>query len=87
MSNGFTARVSRLHNRLAQVVGPMRGLTVEKADVDKAWLDLFPEQSNETQWIILSDHCANRTNKGACVCAETELALFERLETGVYRVL
>ena len=87
MSNGFTPRVSKLHNRLAQVVGPLRGRLVRKADIHLAWISIFPELEDELQWIILSDHCINKTNEGACLCAVTELALFEHIERGVYRVL
>lgn len=87
MSNSFTTTVSKRHNRLAAVVGSMRGKIVKKAIIDAAWKSAFPASQNETQWIILSDHCINHTNKGACKCAKTELALFERVARGKYLVL
>ena len=87
MSNTFTNTVSKRHNRLAEVVGPMHGQVVKKANIDIAWKSTFPSLKKDTQWIILSDHCINHTNKGACKCAKTELALFERISRGVYRVL
>lgn len=65
----------------------MRGKTVKKAIIDAAWKSAFPALANDTQWIILSDHCINHTNKGACKCAKTELALFERVARGEYLVL
>ena len=63
MSNSFSSAVSRYHNRLAEVVGPMRGRIVKRADIDAAWKAKFPEMIEDTQWLILSDHCSNRTNK------------------------
>lgn len=87
MCNSFTTTVSKRHNRLAEVVGPMRGQSVKKVIVDAAWKLAYPQLKNDTQWIILSDHCINHTNKGACKCAKTELALFERVARGIYRVL
>jgi len=87
MCNFFTTTVSKRHNRLAQVIGPMHGKTVKKSTVDAAWKSAFPALANDTQWIILSDHCINHTNKGACKSAKTELALFERVARGEYRVL
>jgi hypothetical protein len=87
MSNSIVKKVTELHNRLAQVIGPMRGREVKTADVKAAWIAAFPELSHQEQWIMLSDHCSNRSNKGACLCAESELALFERIEEGLYRVL
>lgn len=65
----------------------MRGKTVKKSTVDAACKSAFPALASDTKWIILSDHCINRTNKGACKCAKTELALFERVARGEYRVL
>jgi hypothetical protein len=87
MCNSFTTPVSKRHNRLAEVVGVMRGRIVQKTDIDHAWNLAFPTLVKDTQWIILSDHCVNHTNKGACRCAKTELALFERLSRGIYRIL
>lgn len=87
MCNTFTSTVSKRHNRLAQVVGQLRGQTVKKADVKKIWISTFPELANDFQWVILSDHCINHTNKGACKCAKSELALFERVKRGYYLVL
>lgn len=51
----------------------MRGKTVNEKIIDTAWKAAFPALAKDTQWIILSDHCINHTNKGACKCTKTEL--------------
>lgn len=87
MCSTVTETISERHMRLAKVVEPMRGSIVNKTTVNAAWKTNFPELAHLTQWITLSDHCINQTNKAACRCAKTKLALFERVGRGEYRVL
>lgn len=87
MSSSMRRTVSLLHNRLAQAVGPLRGQIVRRKDVHAAWVYMFPDHAADKQWILLSDHSNNRTNHGACQCAESELSLFEYVRRGEYRVL
>lgn len=38
------------------------------------------------QFVYPSDHRINLTNEGACDCAMTDRALFERIRRGEFRV-
>lgn len=84
---GHTTTVSKFHDSLAQAVLPLRGREVSPAEIKQAFVDAFPQQEDQKDWVMPSDHCRNHTNKGACECAQTERALFEQLERGRYRVL
>ncbi len=84
---GYTEAVSRFHDSLAQAVQPLSGQEVTRARVRAAFVTAFPELEPQQDWVMPSDHCRNRTNKGACGCAQTEGALFERLGHDRYRVL
>lgn len=85
MSHSTT--VSEYHDRLAQALRPLRGRVIETAEARAALVAALPEMDDAQGWVILSDHCRNRTNKGACRCAETDDALLEWVERGRYRVL
>lgn len=41
----------------------------------------------DESWIHPSDHCINHTCKGACECAKTDSAIFERMGRGLYKVI
>jgi hypothetical protein len=83
----FTTVVSQYHTDLAQTVRALRGRLVTQREVRDAFVDKFPNLEAKQDWVKPSDHCRNQTNKGACVCAKTPNALFERVEWNCYRVL
>lgn len=83
--NGWTAFATRLHDDLKQAMRPYQGreLTTSKiANIVKSILSL----AQNAQFIQPSDHCSNHTNKGACTCALTDRAIFDRLRRGLYYV-
>jgi hypothetical protein len=83
----FTTVVSQYHDDLARTVPKLRGRQVTQREVRAAFIARFPNLADRQDWIQPSDHCRNRTNKGACRCAKTQDALFERVEWNRYRVL
>lgn len=83
--NGWTATATRLHDGLKQAMKPYQGgeLTTSRiADIVKS----IPRLVHNAQFIQPSDHCSNHTNKGACTCALTDRAIFDRLRRGLYYV-
>jgi hypothetical protein len=82
----FTPTVSQYHDALAAAMGGFRGQVLTKAQIDAALIAALPDPQ-QLQWIFPSDHCSNHTNEGACECAKTNRAIFERVEWGKYRVL
>lgn len=83
----FTKVVSDYHDSLVRALLPLRGQEVTPAAVRAALVDALPELEAKQKWVMPSDHCRNHSNKGACRCALTDEALFERLGRGRYRVL
>lgn len=79
--------VSVYHDKLAQALLPLKGRVIDPTEGRAALIATFPELEGKQEWIILSDHCINHTNRGACECAMTESALLERVGRGRYRVL
>jgi hypothetical protein len=83
----FSKIASKYHDQLAQAMGPFRGRVVRPREMRAALVADFPQLEGAQGWVLPSDHCRNRTNKGACRCATTDDALFERIGWGQYRVL
>jgi hypothetical protein len=83
----YSSTVSRYHDELAQAVQSLRGRVVGPSTIRAAFSARFPELQDLERWILPSDHSRNHTNDGACRCAMTTDALFERIERGQYRVL
>jgi hypothetical protein len=83
--NGWTATATRLHDDLKNAMKPYQGreLTTAKiANIAKS----NPSLAQDAQLIQPSDHCSNHTNNGACTCALTDRAIFDRLRRGLYYV-
>ena len=79
--------VSKYHDYLKQAMEPYRGQEFEKKAITKILLEKFPELERTSSMIYPSDHSINHSNEGACRCALSEYAIFERLGWGKYRVL
>ena len=79
--NKTTAYHDALDTLFANYRGQMMK-TSEIRDIIKADQRLAPN----AQFIYPSDHCLNHTNRGACHCALTMRAIFERVRQGLYCV-
>ena len=86
MSIGMTKTVSAYHGLLVQAVATLVGRDVTQAEIRAAYSAAHPNRADDLQWIMASDHCANHTNRGACGCAMTDGAVFDRLGRNRYRV-
>jgi hypothetical protein len=87
MSSSFTSLATKFHKQIEQSIAPLKDLVVGPAQIRKVLVEKFPSVEKDIDWILPSDHCVNHTNKGACECAMSETALFERVGHGKYRVL
>jgi hypothetical protein len=85
-SPGFEKFSSKFHNKLKEVMVPYKNKILQTARFIKI-IEQVHDFRGQEQWIYPSDHCRNHTNKGACYCAETDAALFEKIARGQYRVL
>jgi hypothetical protein len=83
---GYTRTVSKHHDRLAQAVTSHRGRELKQRDIRAAYIDAYPMQRDDLQWLMAADHCLNHANRGLCGCSRTDDALFERLGHNRYRV-
>jgi hypothetical protein len=81
--------VSPYHNDLAAAMVAYRGTEVTNKDIVRACMAFWKTVDEDEAYkrVQASDHCNNHTNKGACVCAKTGIAVFERLGRNRYRVL
>lgn len=85
--NGLTKKVASFHDPLASAVAGSRGQELTQSQIEQAYRQSFPERADDIQWIHAADHSRNHTNTGACICAQTDAALFERVAFNRYRVL
>src|SRR5262245_11952785 len=85
MSASIRTTVTCLHDRLAQAMAPLAGEEVTQAQVQNAYAEAYPDAADR-QWVQAPDHCIDHTCQGACECAQTRAALFERLGHNRYRV-
>ena len=85
-NNGFSQMARRFHIGLLQIVQSRKGEILTTAQIRKI-VDGDPGLAGYASWIYPSDHCINHTNKGACDCALTAEAIFEKISRGNYRVI
>ena len=85
-SPGWEKFASSFHDKLKEVMLPYKNKTLQTARI-KEIIEKVNDFRGQEQWIYPSDHCINHTNKGACYCAETKDAIFEKKSQGLYRVL
>ncbi|HRR40216.1 MAG TPA: hypothetical protein P5244_03170 [Syntrophales bacterium] len=84
---GWREFATKFHNQFADAMMLCEGRVLMKKEIIEMLLRRFPELREMEDWLYPSDHCKNHTNKGACYCAETNTAIFERLDRETYRVL
>jgi hypothetical protein len=73
------------HEPLLNAMVGFKGTKMTTAEINKV-IGKIPNIGNSAQFIQPSDHCLNSTNRGACSCAETDGAIFEKLHRGLYLV-
>ena len=76
---------ARHHKELKVSVANFKGQTLTAAFIKTNFSKLYPNL--DVAWVLPSDHCANHICKGACECAKTPNAIFERVARVKYLVL
>lgn len=84
-SKGFRETSARFHDDLKQAMLGYSGETLRTSQI-KSIVMSSPDMTEHAQWIYPSDHCINHWNEGACYCALTDEAIFEKIRHGIYRV-
>jgi hypothetical protein len=82
---GWRDFASVFHNELVETLSPHRNKHMTTSEI-RELVESNPAFKGREQWVYPSDHCINHTNKGACYCARTDKAIFERIGRGNYRV-
>jgi hypothetical protein len=77
--------VTKWHQPLRAAMIPHAGQTMGTRQINVV-INSIPGIGNEAQFVQPSDHCTNHTNAGACQCAMTDGAIFERLGHASYLV-
>lgn len=85
-TSGWRAVATKYHDELAKTMAVHGGRIMATSEINDI-VAHHPILARDERWVYPSDHCVNHTNKGACTCAETEAAIFEKVRRGVYRVL
>jgi hypothetical protein len=85
-SPGWEKFASKFHDKLKEVMLPYKNKVLQTPRFREI-IEQVQDFHGQVQWVYPSDHCYNHTNKGACRCALTENALFEKIKRGHYRVL
>lgn len=83
--SGWREFASRFHDGLVETMSPHKKKRMTRSEILEL-IESNPAFKGQEQWIFPSDHCINHTNKGACYCAKTEKAIFERIGWGKYKV-
>ncbi len=83
---GWRDFAGTFHDYIVEAMTNHKGEILQKGEITKVLIGKFPKLESKEEWILPSDHCINHTNKGACHCAETKKAIFERIGYGKYKV-
>ena len=81
----FREKSTRFHDGLKQAMASRSGETLRTSQIRRI-VESVPNLVDHADWVYPSDHCINHTNKGACRCALSEEAIFEKIGYGKYRV-
>jgi hypothetical protein len=85
LMNTWRETMTKYHNNLKHAVMHHSGEVLKTSQIKKI-IEGDPSLAADAQFVFPSDHCINHTNKGACYCAMTEEAIFEKIRHGMYRV-
>ena len=85
LMNTWRETMTKYHNNLKNAVMRHSGEVLKTSQIKKI-IEGDPSLAADAQFVFPSDHCIDHTNKGACYCAMTEEAIFEKVKHGVYRV-
>ena len=85
LMNGWRETSTKHHNDLKRAVMRHSGEILKTSQIKKI-IEGDPSLAANAQFVYPSDHCINHTNEGACYCAMTEEAIFEKVRRGFYRV-
>jgi len=82
---GWATIASRFHDDLRQAMIPYKGKQLKTAEINTILKDV-PGLVQNARLIQPADHCRNVKNFGACSCAHTDKAIFEKLQRGLFYV-
>jgi hypothetical protein len=74
----------KIHDNLLRLLGSRQGREISRAELRNLYQEKYPNEN--VDWVQATDHCINRTNKGACECAKTDAAIFQWMEKGLYKI-
>jgi predicted unusual protein kinase regulating ubiquinone biosynthesis (AarF/ABC1/UbiB family) len=83
--SGWTMTSSRFHDDLKEAMQPYQGKQLKTAEISKI-LQGLPGLAQNARFIQPADHCRNVKNFGACTCAHTDKAIFDKLQRGLFHV-
>lgn len=74
----------KIHDNLTRLLRSNKGREISRPELINLYQRKYPNEN--VDWVQATDHCINRTNKGACWCAKTDAAIFEWIEKGLYKI-
>ncbi len=77
----------RYHDVILNAVKKHRGEVLTNEEIKNILVNEYPELESKRDWIQFTDHCSNRTNKGACSCAKSYKAIFKWISRGHFKVI
>ena len=76
----------KYHDYLVDALLRHEHSVLTKNGIFKLLTERFPEFKGKKDWILISAHCINGSERGGCYCASSQAAIFERMGCGKYRV-
>lgn len=83
--SGWSKVAAKYHDELRKAVASHGGEVLKTSEI-AAIVRGVASMGKDHQFVYPSDHRINLTNEGACDCAMTDRALFERIRRGEFRV-
>jgi hypothetical protein len=83
--SGWTMTSSRFHDELKKAMLPYQGKQLTSAEINNI-LKSVSGLAQSAKFIQSTDHCRNVKNFGACTCANTDKAIFDKLQRGLFYV-
>lgn len=76
--------MSLLHPKFKELMQSHRGSILSASSIKDIFRKAYPDFNND--WVQPTDHCINKTNGGACWCAETDESIFEHQGDRTFKV-